>query len=523
MKSLMCALALIISACSPTYVAAEQSVQYVTQMLEPTGGKILRPTEWFYSEHHAGPAFTWTLSKEDSRNGEPYATGVKIQAFTGVKGITGKTAKEFILDFAAAKKQSAEKIVSSCGETIQGLFTRICLETVEGPYRIMYSMFWGTGDLDLAIVSISGTTTALWDTYAPVFQKMSVVDLVDMKQFDTSTVAFNPLDAVSVYLVPLADFPQDLASSLAKRLQQDLNLRVKASLQLPPLNLSTLPGTNQYVLEDILSLGSAASASFPEAGPTTYRIFLTLRDINSRSGNFRFQFSAHNKSLNCSVISLARLLEYTNNQPVFNERASTRLMKMTKRAIGEMRFGWPRSTDRSDLMYSPIMSLDDLDRLGLEHKSADKALVAENYRMIGVTMLQPDFVLSQRVSDPNRLADYISRLSNTLGESAKSHLSAVPAGGHIVVGVRPRGKSKVWLALEPPLPAPLANKLIMAAQLVPPPQIKGGTVVFGMKVSFWGGAAEGVQPYPAQWRAIAKKHSQPIEAANLADLAWGSR
>ena len=38
-----------------------------------------------------------------------------------------------------------------------------------------------------------------------------------------------------------------------------------------------------------------------------------------------------------------------------------------KRAIGEMHFGWKRSSDSKDLMYAPIMSLDDLDHIGLEH------------------------------------------------------------------------------------------------------------------------------------------------------------
>ena len=38
-----------------------------------------------------------------------------------------------------------------------------------------------------------------------------------------------------------------------------------------------------------------------------------------------------------------------------------------KRAIGEMRYGWKRTTDIQDIMYAPIMSLDDLDQIGLEH------------------------------------------------------------------------------------------------------------------------------------------------------------
>jgi hypothetical protein len=32
-----------------------------------------------------------------------------------------------------------------------------------------------------------------------------------------------------------------------------------------------------------------------------------------------------------------------------------------------MRLGWKRSADPEDLMYAPIMGIEDLDRIGLEH------------------------------------------------------------------------------------------------------------------------------------------------------------
>lgn len=157
-------------------------VEFVTQVLEPTGGKILRPKDWFYAEGHRGPAYRWTLSREDTSGNKPYITGVRIQAFVDVKQGTGKTAKQFILDFLATKKNES-KIVNYCNESIQGLFTRICLETEEGPYHILYSLFWGNRGTDIAVVSISGTTKELWATYSPTFDKMSAFGLIDLGRF----------------------------------------------------------------------------------------------------------------------------------------------------------------------------------------------------------------------------------------------------------------------------------------------------------------------------------------------------
>ena len=64
------------------------------------------------------------------------------------------------------------------------LFTRICLETKEGPYHIIYSLFWGSNGMDIAVVSIAGTTNELWQTYAPTFDKMNAFELIDMRRFE---------------------------------------------------------------------------------------------------------------------------------------------------------------------------------------------------------------------------------------------------------------------------------------------------------------------------------------------------
>lgn len=157
--------------------------EFVPQVLEPTSGKIARPKDWFYSEGHRETFYMWTLSREDISGNRPYTTGVRIQVFANLKQNTGKTAKQFILDFVAAKKKEGAKIIKTCDEKDQGLFTRICLETEEGPHRILYSLFWGGNDMDLAAVTIAGTTKELWETYAPAFDKMAAFELIDMKRF----------------------------------------------------------------------------------------------------------------------------------------------------------------------------------------------------------------------------------------------------------------------------------------------------------------------------------------------------
>lgn len=165
-----------------SFAAQTAPSKFVVQILEPTGGKIERPNDWFYAEAHSGPVYRWTLSREDTSGNRPYTTGVRIQAFTGVKQATGKTAREFVLEFARSKETEGT-IIKSCPEVNQGLFTRKCLETEEGPHRILYSLFWGTNGLDIAIISTAGTTKELWQTYSSTFDRMSTFELIDMKRF----------------------------------------------------------------------------------------------------------------------------------------------------------------------------------------------------------------------------------------------------------------------------------------------------------------------------------------------------
>lgn len=156
---------------------------YEMQVMEPTGGKILRPKGWFYNEGHREKSFMWTISKEDTHGGkDSYDTGVRIQAFASVQANTGQTPKEFVKDFLAQKKKSAKTVHRECSATDQGLFTRQCLEISEGDYRILYSVFWGN-DIDIAIVSIAGAKTADWDANSKFFDAMSEFELIDMKRY----------------------------------------------------------------------------------------------------------------------------------------------------------------------------------------------------------------------------------------------------------------------------------------------------------------------------------------------------
>jgi len=177
----------------------------------------------------------------------------------------------------------------------------------------------------------------------------------------------SPVDAVALYVVPTDGIPEQGAANIARALTKETGLWVKSSLWVPSGVEEPFPGTNQYPADDYLPLGVSISKRLPDAGPRTYFIILTDRDTNSRSQNFRFQYSFHNPMARTSVLSIARLLYEKDGTPAPADLVGVRIQKMLMRIVGEMKFGWKRTDDPADLMYAPIMSIDDIDRMSLVH------------------------------------------------------------------------------------------------------------------------------------------------------------
>ena len=177
----------------------------------------------------------------------------------------------------------------------------------------------------------------------------------------------SPVDAVALYLLPTDGVPEDVAANIARALTKDTGLWVKSTVAVPAGNIEPFAGTNQYPAEDYLALAVPISKQLRDVSVRTYFIVLTDRDINSRSQNFRFQYSLHAPMARTSVLSLARLFYEKDGSQAPLETISLRTQKMLMRIVGEMRLGWKRSNDPADLMFAPVMSIEDIDRMSLVH------------------------------------------------------------------------------------------------------------------------------------------------------------
>ncbi|MFM9916646.1 MAG: hypothetical protein ACKVOX_12615 [Rhizobacter sp.] len=175
----------------------------------------------------------------------------------------------------------------------------------------------------------------------------------------------SPVDSVALYVLPTDGISEQGTSAIARALTRDTGLWVKSTVWVAPGNIEPLAGTNQYPAEDYLALGVPFSRQLLDANARTYFIVLTDKDINSRTQNFRFQFSMHSPMARTSVLSIARLGYMTDGTLAPSDVVASRVQKMLMRIVGEMRQGWKRSAEPTDLMFAPVMSVEDIDRMDL--------------------------------------------------------------------------------------------------------------------------------------------------------------
>ena len=165
----------------PPADAPAAPTEFVPQTLEPTGGTIPRPRDWFYQEKHQGQRMMWSISKEDPGLG-PYVTGMSVQLLRNRQAVAGTTAEDFVRGFAEHKKRTSGKVVRTFDEAAAGPFRRIGVETLEGDFRIRYSLFWLSDGGDLAAIVTAGARPDLWDVYEPTFDTMGDFQLIDMSR-----------------------------------------------------------------------------------------------------------------------------------------------------------------------------------------------------------------------------------------------------------------------------------------------------------------------------------------------------
>jgi predicted Zn-dependent protease len=185
--------------------------------------------------------------------------------------------------------------------------------------------------------------------------------------YDLPFVLLNaePKPPIDVYFIPM-DFSPSLAVKLAEELSDELNLHIAVSVQMGTSPDMFNSERKQYDAKKIISEAKKIVHRNIDEQEAPYSIVLLHQDLNRPPFNLRYTFAVHSTQ-GVSVISTARMDPRNYGLSADDELLYSRLKKMVMKGIGYNVFQHKRSLDPSSVMYSPIMSLEDLDEIGTEY------------------------------------------------------------------------------------------------------------------------------------------------------------
>lgn len=149
------------------------------------------------------------------------------------------------------------------------------------------------------------------------------------------------------------------------------------------------------------------------------------------------------------------------------------------------------------------------------------ARAQEPFKYYSIVMLQTEQVFQERLGSVDVLSIYVKAIVDAEEVAVKALPKGAPAKGFIVVAVKPSERSRVWLDFKDPISTETAVALEATAAKVVPVAVKGGTLLFAIKVGLWGADAPSEMiPRPEAWREEAEKAGRFIEYSELVDRVW---
>lgn len=152
---------------------------------------------------------------------------------------------------------------------------------------------------------------------------------------------------------------------------------------------------------------------------------------------------------------------------------------------------------------------------------AGEARAQDPFQYYSIVMLQTEKVFKERLGSVDTLSIYIKAIVDRVSEAVKPLPKGAPAKGFLVIAVKPGDRSRVWLDFKDPVSAETASTIEKAAAKVVPVSVKGGTLLFAIKVGLWGGGPpKEMIPRPEAWRAEGDNAGRFIEYSELVDRVW---
>ncbi|WP_043589800.1 hypothetical protein [Geminisphaera colitermitum] len=168
---------------------------------------------------------------------------------------------------------------------------------------------------------------------------------------------------VDVWLIPLEGFPTSTADELRQTFARELNLNIRMTLPArctPDMYFSS----DKLLADRVRDQLQAPMRTLPGITPRTTYVVLAPADLNQIGSEKGYVYTAHFPEQRLAIISLSRLRDAFYGTRDTPDVTRARLYKMTKMAIGAHYYHLGPTNNLDSVMYSPVETRYDLDRLG---------------------------------------------------------------------------------------------------------------------------------------------------------------
>lgn len=188
-----------------------------------------------------------------------------------------------------------------------------------------------------------------------------------------------------IMFVPIGDFPVTSLQKVANYYQETLGVKIVVSGPIPIEERMLDRGRGQLIGEEVVN---HLRGRFPD--PTRNQrlmmIGFTRADMYIQHKDWRFAF-AYRENGRFAAISTARMDPVSFGFPPDDSILVRRLIKMTSKQIGLYFYQLPERQEKTSVLFSPILGVDDLDDVAMDFDAIDRRRMGKTARQCSSNFL----------------------------------------------------------------------------------------------------------------------------------------
>jgi predicted Zn-dependent protease len=189
-----------------------------------------------------------------------------------------------------------------------------------------------------------------------------------------------------ITFVPIGNFPSASLQALASYYEQTLGLHIDVRPAIPFEESMVDRSRGQLIGEELVN-GMKTGYPTQAQDRSVMMVGFTRGDMYVRHKDWRFAFATREDG-RFAAISTARMDPVSFGLPPNDGVLVRRLLKMTSKQIGLYFYELPERQEKSSVLYSPILGVDDLDEVSMDFDTVDRERIGQTARRCNPSWVQ---------------------------------------------------------------------------------------------------------------------------------------